>query len=82
MISRPKIPIRLGFKEIDGTIYNNIFLHNILKQIIKNDILIFLIQEMTKIRENHSVIRNWPSQYIIEVIAKRASGLLIYAIAM
>lgn len=82
MTSRPETPIRLGFKEMDGTIYNNIVLHNISKRIIENDILVFLTQEMTKIRENHSVIGNWPGQYIIEVIAKRASGLLIYATAV
>ena len=77
--SRPETPIRLGFKEMDGIIYRDLALHNILKHDIEHDIRIFLTREMDHIREDHEVSGNWPGQHNIEIIARQAEGLFIYA---
>lgn len=77
--SRPETPIRLGFRMMDQIIYRNIVLHNIPKQVIEHDILIFLVQEMNKIQKDHEVSGDWPGLHNIKILAQRADGLFIYA---
>ncbi len=76
---RPETPIRLGFKKMDGIIYRDLVLHNIPKHTIEHDILIFLTREMNQIQQDHEVSEDWPGQHNIEIIARRAAGLFIYA---
>ncbi|KAJ4016908.1 hypothetical protein NW761_015040 [Fusarium oxysporum] len=49
LTSRPELPIRLGFSEVQGS-YQNLVLHDIPARIVKHDIIVFLDDEFKKIR--------------------------------
>ncbi|PNP55781.1 hypothetical protein THARTR1_04001 [Trichoderma harzianum] len=84
--SRPELPIRLGFKSI-GNSYKELALHEIPKLDIKNDIAIYLEDELKAIvhRYNMSVeIRRqlpsqWPGNKNTEKLVEMAIPLFIYA---
>ncbi|KAJ3553002.1 hypothetical protein NP233_g12747 [Leucocoprinus birnbaumii] len=45
---------------------------------IDHEILIFLTDEFTKIRESHGLPDSWPSDEVLALIVKRGAGLWIY----
>ncbi|CAK41750.1 uncharacterized protein An13g03540 [Aspergillus niger] len=49
LISRPEIPIRCGFDEIDKSKYQNTILQDLDKDVIKYDIALYLREEFSKI---------------------------------
>ncbi|KAG7414058.1 Vegetative incompatibility protein HET-E-1 [Fusarium oxysporum f. sp. rapae] len=49
LTSRPELPIRLGFSDIQGS-YQDLVLHSIPSQIVEHDIIVFLNDEFEKIR--------------------------------
>ncbi|KAF2835972.1 hypothetical protein M501DRAFT_1007778 [Patellaria atrata CBS 101060] len=51
LISRPELPIRLGFKKMSGGTYQDLVLHEIPKVIVEHDILVYFNHELKKIRE-------------------------------
>ncbi|KAI1374108.1 WD40-repeat-containing domain protein [Hypoxylon crocopeplum] len=84
--SRPELPIRLGFKDIEGT-YQDLTLHEIPKQVVGSDISAFLTHELENIRSdyNKSVPNSirlspiWPGQQNVQVLVKMAIPLFIFA---
>lgn len=84
--SRPELPIRLGFKSI-GNSYKELALHEIPKPDIRNDIAIYLGDELKAIvqRYNMSVETRrqlpsqWPGSKSTEKLVDMAIPLFIYA---
>ncbi|KAF4957239.1 hypothetical protein FGADI_3304 [Fusarium gaditjirri] len=84
--SRPDLPVRLGFKDVEGT-YQDLILHEIPSQVIENDIAIFLQHETelikacwdTSVPERRRLPINWPDSDCIRLLTKRATPLFIFA---
>ncbi|KAJ4244168.1 hypothetical protein NW762_014549 [Fusarium torreyae] len=86
LTSRPDLPIRLGFKAVEGT-YQNLILHEVATPVIEHDIARFLHHELAHIRDNWnstvSKSRNlpldWPGDKHIRLLTEKAIPLFIYA---
>lgn len=84
--SRPELPIRLGFKNINGK-YQDLILYEIPESIIEHDILAFLEFRLQQIRVeyNNSVSAdrhlpsNWPGQTEVRKLIKIVIPLFIFA---
>lgn len=76
--SRPETAIRLGFHKIQGT-HHDFILHQVKESIIREDIMIFLRNELGKIHSNTDIGLGWPEKDKIEGLCQRANGLFIYA---
>ncbi|KAJ3469748.1 hypothetical protein MRS44_003813 [Fusarium solani] len=84
--SRPELPVRLGFRAIDGT-YQDMELHKIPQSIIELDISVFFHHEFANIRENFNRLAeeelklpaNWPGEADIMKLTIAASPLFIFA---
>ena len=77
--SRPEIPIRLGFRAISGSIYKDFILHEISTAVIRHNIAIFLRHELGKIREEFSILSDWPGDQKLKLLIERSGSLFIYA---
>ncbi|KAM0347540.1 hypothetical protein ACHAP4_011340, partial [Fusarium culmorum] len=86
LTSRPELPIRLGFSEIQGS-YQDLVLHEIPGQIVEHDIVVFLNDEFEKIRHDFNTTvgderklpSDWPGHPIIQSLAQMAVPLFIFA---
>lgn len=86
LTSRPELPLRLGFKSIEG-VYEDVILHEIPEHVIEHDISVFLQHELRKAREeyNMSVPQDrrldvgWPSKTNITELTNMAIPLFIFA---
>lgn len=86
LTSRPELPIRLGFKAVDGE-YQDLVLHEIAEPVIERDISVFFRHELTeiKLRYNDSVPEQrrlpllWPGQANIDILVTMAVPLFIFA---
>lgn len=84
--SRPELPIRLGFSDIDGT-FQECVLHQMPTSVVKQDITTFVSHELANIRKdyNKTVGRNrqlkdtWPGVESLEALVDMAVPLFIYA---
>jgi hypothetical protein len=77
--SRPELPIRLGFKNMEGSTYQDLVLHEISRPTIEHDIFVFLQHEFTKIRVERSLSMDWPGQENIQALVKMTVPLFIFA---
>ncbi|RVD88977.1 uncharacterized protein DFL_000001 [Arthrobotrys flagrans] len=77
LTSRPELPLRLGFKELSGDIYQNMILHEIPG--VEEDIALFLKAEFKKIQIAYSLPFEWPENENIQKLAKMAVPLFIFA---
>jgi hypothetical protein len=77
--SRPELPIRLGFKNMEGSLYQDLVLHEILRATIEHDIFVFLQHEFTNIRVERSLSIDWPGQESIEALVGMSVPLFIFA---
>ena len=77
--SRPELPIRLGFKNMERGTYQDLVLHEISQATIKHDISTFLHYELTKIQVDRSLTIDWPGQENIKVLVEMAVPLFIFA---
>ncbi|PTD03479.1 Vegetative incompatibility protein HET-E-1, partial [Fusarium culmorum] len=86
LTSRPELPIRLGFSEVQGS-YQDLVLHEIPGQIVEHDIIVFLDDEFEKIRHDFNMTvcderklpSDWPGHPIIQSLAQMAVPLFIFA---
>ncbi|KAK3990707.1 vegetative incompatibility protein HET-E-1 [Cladorrhinum sp. PSN332] len=85
LTSRPELPVRLGFSEIEGK-YQDLVLHEIPKLIIEHDIAAFLNFELANIRNTHNALfpnrqlpPDWPGFQIVQDLVKMAVPLFIFA---
>ena len=76
--SRPEIVIRHGFKDMPEIIHQNLDLGEIPRQIVEQDILVFLRQKLGRLSLQHE-LRNWPSEDNIRSLVQKADCLFIYA---
>lgn len=84
--SRPDLPIRLGFGDINGK-YNDLILHEIPTAIIERDISVFLKYELSKFRNDYNrsnpqdrqLPPNWPGDTNVKSLVEMASPLFIFA---
>ncbi|KAL8306287.1 hypothetical protein RB600_010221 [Gaeumannomyces tritici] len=83
--SRPELPIRLGFKDIDGS-YQDLALHEMPEPDIKKDISTFLRSELAEIRRkfNKTILgpglpSDWSSPTSFEDLVNMAVPLFILA---
>ncbi|KAF3908503.1 hypothetical protein ABW21_db0205184 [Orbilia brochopaga] len=77
LTSRPELPIRPTFKRLPDNTYKSIILHDVPK--IKNDILLFIKHEMSKIRDEHELEEDWPDDKDLRRLVEMAVPLFIYA---
>ncbi|GJN78683.1 hypothetical protein PLIIFM63780_002192 [Purpureocillium lilacinum] len=86
LTSRPELPIRLGFKDIEGE-YQNLRLHEISQHVIMHDISTFLHEELRRIRRDYnSTVRQerqlpdeWPGAFELITLVHMAIPLFIFA---
>ncbi|KAF5969187.1 hypothetical protein FCOIX_11014 [Fusarium coicis] len=86
LTSRPELPIRLGFSDIQGA-YQDLVLHEIPAQIVKHDIVVFLDDEFKKIRydfnrtvgDERKLPPDWPGRPTVQGLAQMAVPLFIFA---
>ncbi|GKU15117.1 unnamed protein product [Fusarium langsethiae] len=86
MTSRPELPIRLGFSQVQGS-YQDLVLHAIPPQIVEHDIVVFLNAEFEKIRNDFNTTvgderklpPDWPGSPIVQTLAQMAVPLFIFA---
>jgi hypothetical protein len=86
LTSRPELPIRLGFSEVQGS-YQDLVLHDIPAQVVEHDIVVFLNDEFKKIRcdfnmtvgDERKLPSDWPGRPIIQSLAQMAVPLFIFA---
>jgi hypothetical protein len=84
--SRPELPIRLGFKNIQGK-YEDLVLHEIPEPIIEHDISAFLEHRMAIIKDEYNALvpaesqlpSCWPGQKNIQTLVHIAAPLFIFA---
>jgi hypothetical protein len=84
--SRPELPTRLGFKDINGK-YRNLVLQEIPKHIIEHDITAFLRFKLAEIRNQHNALSSsdrqlppeWPGLTRVDALAQMAVPLFIFA---
>ncbi|KAI2864664.1 hypothetical protein CBS13152_11162 [Aspergillus niger] len=81
LTSRPEIPIRCGFDEIDKSKHQNTILQDLDEDVIKHDIALYLREEFSKIQQKrrHALPPGWPGEEKIEAIAMIARPLFIFA---
>ncbi|KAH7188005.1 hypothetical protein DER44DRAFT_816379 [Fusarium oxysporum] len=83
---RPELPIRLGFKAVDGK-YQSLVLHDIPKLVLEHDIALFLENELARIRDEYNasvandrqLAGDWPGKSNIRILVKMAIPLFIFA---
>ena len=86
LTSRPELPIRLGFRNIEGK-YQDLVLHEIPKPIIEHDIAAFLDFELARIRNDHNALSpadqqlplDWPGCQTAQALVEMAVPLFIFA---
>lgn len=83
--SRPELPIRLGFKNIEGT-YEDLVLHEIPAQTIEHDIAVFLRHKLSIIKkesdqfqDGRELPQNWPGEAAVQRLVMMAIPLFIFA---
>ena len=77
--SRPERHVGIGFRSLPSSTRHCFILHEIPAQIVDDDIQIFLLDKMGKIRHEHDLANEWPGDGIIQVLCERAGQLFIYA---
>ncbi|EXL66211.1 hypothetical protein FOPG_17593 [Fusarium oxysporum f. sp. conglutinans race 2 54008] len=86
LTSRPELPMRLGFSEVQGS-YQDLVLHEIPAQIVEHDIVVFLNDEFEKIRHDFNMTvgderklpLDWPGRPTVQSLAQMAVPLFIFA---
>ncbi|KAM5445021.1 hypothetical protein MferCBS31731_000480 [Microsporum ferrugineum] len=78
LTSRPDLPIRLGFKGINGD-YQDLTLHEIPMPVIKHDIELYFKGKFSKLRQERSFSSDWPGDECIKTLVERAVPLFIAA---
>ncbi|KAH7160534.1 hypothetical protein B0J13DRAFT_581448 [Dactylonectria estremocensis] len=84
-LHRPELPIHLGFTSIKGS-YQDLVLHKIPEEIIKDDITAFFKYELARIKTdynssmptNRQLPLNWPEEGNIQLLIRMAIPLFIF----
>lgn len=79
LTSRPELPMRLGFKKISISTYEDFILHEVSVAVVEHDIALFLNHEFADIRESYELDTDWPGEAAITQLAHLAVPLFIFA---
>jgi hypothetical protein len=79
LTSRPEVPIRYGFCQIPNLEHQDFVLHSISPSIVDCDITLFLEDNLRILGEEDHMGAGWPGEEVIRTLARRASGLFIWA---
>lgn len=79
--SRPEIPIRSGFREMQHIAYHELALHDVPRVLVDQDIKRFVTHELAQVKADphRNLPDSWPGDEKIRIITTRANGLFIYA---
>ena len=77
--SRPELHIRLGFKRLPDSTFEDLILHQVAKQTIQHDIRVYLEHELARVREERSLSSSWPRRDQVEALVEQAVPLFIFA---
>lgn len=80
--SRPDLPIRLGFKDLEENDYQDLILHQIPKAEIEQDIRLFLDYKFAEIRKSRMLPQEWPGETNIDTLTRISIPLFIFAATM
>lgn len=85
LTSRPEIPAREGFREIDEA-HQSLILHEVSEDVIEKDIAAFFQHELVHVRNNFNrntlgqgLSENWPAEDDISILVKMAVPLFVFA---
>jgi dephospho-CoA kinase len=89
LTSRPELPVRLGFSEVQGT-YQDLILHEMPVKIVEHDISTFLAHEFQNIRDSFNMTVgderklpfDWPGQQTLQDLTQMAVPLFIFAVTI
>ncbi|OQD81053.1 hypothetical protein PENANT_c030G04575 [Penicillium antarcticum] len=79
LTSRPDLPIRVGFSEIQNLDYQDLVLHDIPEAATARDISLFLNSRLSNIRKQRSLPAEWPSSADIKSLVNLSVPLFIFA---
>jgi hypothetical protein len=77
--SGPELPINTQFKLMDGSIHQDVVLHEMFEADTTEDISAFLERELMDIGKRHNLPPNWIDNNDFERLVEKAGGLFIYA---
>jgi hypothetical protein len=80
--SRPEVPIRLGFRDMDSIVYHDLALHDVSQELINSDIALFFQHAFTLIKKDDEcgdLPSGWPTLDDIQILVVKAHKLFIYA---
>ncbi|OPB36242.1 wd40 protein [Trichoderma guizhouense] len=80
--SRPDLPIRLGFKDMEDHDYQDLILHQIPEADIEHDIRFFLEHRLSEIRISRMLPQEWPGEANINTLTAISIPLFIFAATM
>jgi type II secretory pathway predicted ATPase ExeA len=79
LTSRPEIPIRLGFRDMDSIIHQDLVLQDVPRSDIEHDIYLFLKHELNQIRNKRYMGPDWPNEQQLRILVEKADCLFIFA---
>jgi hypothetical protein len=77
--SRPELHIRLGFKKMLNSTYQDLVLHEVQRSTIEHNLRVFLEHKLGEIQESHDISTEWPAQHQVLSLVEMAVPLFIYA---
>ena len=84
--SRPELPIQLGFRQLDGSLHQDVVLEEAQEHTIRRDIRAYFDNEFAKIKEERLLKRSdgalpidWPSEDDLQTLVDLAIPLFIFA---
>lgn len=80
--SRPDLPIRLGFKDMEEHNYQDLILHLIPETDIEHDIRLFLKHRLAEIRKSRMLPQEWPGETNLNTLTTISIPLFISAATM
>lgn len=84
--SRPELPVQLGFRNIDGSLHQDIMLEEVQNKTIEHDIRVYFkyrfeeIKAEDTLRQPYDVLPvDWPGEHSIQALVDLAVPLFIFA---
>lgn len=78
LISRPELPIRLGFKVITD-FHQDFILYEIERAVIQHNIALYFQDQFRRLKQTRSFPQDWPGEAITQKLVARAIPLFIAA---
>jgi hypothetical protein len=76
--SRPETPVRLGFRDMDRILYQDLRLELAVPRfVIEHDIFVYLNHELSQIAHQRRLASNWPGEQHLRVHVEQSAGLFI-----